>query len=183
MDINASGQVVGVSTDGSGRFHFVLWDGAQIKDLGSADFASRQRTPRVFINDRGEIAGSVAGKGFFWSAGGSAQTSEAIPSAGGSIEVAGLSEQGDVAGTILAGAGQHAFVWSPARGMVDLGDGGQGFNGAWVVDINNRGDVVGYTAACNLDGEYTDNVCQNHYAREPYGITGGQVRAILWRKQ
>lgn len=180
MDINASGQAVGVSTDGSGRYHFVVWDGAQIKDLGSADFASGQRTPRVFINDRGEIAGSVAGKGFFWNAAGGASIS--LPSSGGSLEVAGLNEEGDVAGTILAGAEQHAFVWSQARGMVDLGTGGQGFSGAWVVDINNRGDVVGYTAACNLDTEYSDNVCQNEYGGNPYGITGGQVRAILWRK-
>jgi probable HAF family extracellular repeat protein len=181
MDINASGQVVGVSTDASGHYHFVLWDGAQIKDLGLADFASGQRTPVVFINDRGEIAGSVAGKGLFWSA--AASASVPIPSSAGSLEVAALSEQGDVAGTILGGTEQHAFVWSQARGMVDLGTGGQGFNGAWVVDVNNRGDVVGYTAACVSDPEYSDNVCQNGYARNPGGITGGQVRAILWHKQ
>jgi probable HAF family extracellular repeat protein len=180
MDINASGQVVGLSTDGAGRYHFVLWDGAQIKDLGSADFADGQRTPRVLINDRGDIAGSVAGKGFFWNAGGGASVS--LPSSGGSLEVAGLNENGDVAGTILAGAEQHAFVWSQARGMVDLGTGGQGFSGAWVVDLNNRGDVVGYTAECVLDPQYTDNVCQNGYARHPSGIEGGEVRAILWRR-
>jgi len=178
MDINASGQVVGVSTDGSGHYHFVLWDGAQIKDLGSADFASGQRTPRVFINDRGDIAGSVAGRGFYMNGGGA---SVSLPASGGSLEVAELNQQGDVAGTILAGAEQRAFVWSQARGMVDLGTGGKGFSGAWVVDINSRGDVVGYTAACKLDF-FSENICENWYATDPSGLESGDVRAILWRK-
>lgn len=175
-DLNESGQVVGISTDGTGRYHFVLWHDDQIRDLGTADWIFPQHAaPHVVINDRGEIAGSVAGKAFFWNA----DSMITLPSAGGSIAVVGLNENGYVAGTIQTGAEQHAFVWSVAQGMVDLGTGPDGFSGAWVVDINARGDVLGYTAPCRAAA---GNRCADN-TRNPDSLKGTQVRAILWRKQ
>jgi probable HAF family extracellular repeat protein len=178
MDINASGQIVGISTDQTGRYHFVLWDNLGISDLGSTDRFHPQALPRVFINDRGDIAGSASGQAFFWSGG----VKTSLPSIGGSLEVVGLSENGEVFGNILRESSQHAFVWSQARGMLDLGTGAHGFSAAWVVDINGRGDVLGYTAPCILDAE---NHCRDFpidFGRNPL-LTRSDVRAILWRKK
>jgi probable HAF family extracellular repeat protein len=174
-DINQSGQVVGTSTDGTGRYHFVLWQDGTIKDLGFGDWTYPQNVPHVVINDRGQIAGSAGGKAFFWNA----DSMIALPSGGGSIVVVGLNENGYVAGTIQTGAEQHAFVWSLAQGMVDLGMGPDGFSAAWVVDINARGDIVGYTAPCKPAG---GNRCADS-TRNPGSLGGTQVRATLWRKR
>lgn len=178
MDINADGRVVGVSTDAARQFHFVLWEDDKIKDLGSATWAYPQSAPRIFNNDRGDIVGSVAGTAFFWNEDGKIT----LPSAGGLVDIVGMNENGEVAGTISTGTTQHAFVWSQARGLVDLGTGPPGFGAAWVVDINARGDIVGYSAPCRLDSR---NRCADSpiALKDPgWGVLGAtQVRAILWR--
>jgi probable HAF family extracellular repeat protein len=93
-----------------------------------------------------------------------------------------LGENGEVIGNSLAGAEQHVFVWSPARGMIDLGTGPSGFSAAWAVDINSRGDIVGYTAPCVLNSESRCTDYPIDYGFNP-AFTGGDVRAILWRKR
>jgi probable HAF family extracellular repeat protein len=165
-DVNQNGQVVGTSSDSLGNDHFVLWRNGTIVDLGPAATAYPGPGARLFINDHGQIVGSAGGEGFFWSDG----NRQPLGSLGGLIEVAGLNENGEVIGTRLTGTGeQHVFVWSQSRGMVDLGTGPHGFSGGWVVGINSRGDILGYTAPCVLD----------YYDRCAYP---SQVRAILWRK-
>jgi probable HAF family extracellular repeat protein len=79
------------------------------------------------------------------------------------MRVAGLNDNGEVVGTVfLSNNAQHVFVWSQARGMVDLGTGPHGLGAAWVTDINARGDILGYAAPS-------------------VGYGNGEVRAILWR--
>jgi probable HAF family extracellular repeat protein len=79
------------------------------------------------------------------------------------MRIVGLNDNGDVVGTVfLSAAAQHVFVWSQARGMIDLGTGPHGFGAAWVTDINARGDVLGYAAPS-------------------IGHGVDEVRAILWR--
>ena len=173
IDINESGQIVGLSTDASGNYHFVVWEQNTIKDLGPADWTFQQNAPQVFINDRGEIAGSVAGKAFFWTA----DTMITLPSSSGTVEIVGMNEHGVVAGTIHTGGEQRVFVWSRERGMVDLGTGPHRFGAAWVVGINARGDVLGYTGQCRPGGLYR---CAD-YPRNPDGLKGYQVRPVLWR--
>ena len=91
-------------------------------------------------------------------------------------QVVVMNEAGEVVGiTMTAGDEQHIFFWSEARGMVDLGTGPHGFTGAWAVDINARGDIIGYTAPC-----------PERYAPPNPPICGypqHETRAILWRKQ
>jgi probable HAF family extracellular repeat protein len=173
MDINEAGQIVGISTDHTGRYHFVLWQDDKIQDLGFADWVYPQPAAHIAINDHGEIAGSAGGKAFFWSQEGRVE----LPSTGGLVEVVGLNESREVVGNLLMGAQQHAFVWSPDRGMVDLGTGPHGFSAAWVVDINGRGDILGYTAPCTLESPSRCANSVNDYASG----SAMQVRAILWR--
>jgi probable HAF family extracellular repeat protein len=101
-----------------------------------------------------------------------------LPSLGGLVEVVGLNENGEVAGTIRIGAQQHAFVWTHDRGMVDLGIGPHGFDMAWIVDINDRGDILGYVGRCikvdNFNYRCGDGAI-------PGALRWTQVRAILWR--
>jgi probable HAF family extracellular repeat protein len=155
MDINAGGQVVGISNDVSGGYHFVLWEGDTVHDLGPAALGAS-----VVINERGQIAWAVGDHAYFWSDG----NKVTLPALGGTMRVIGLNDHGEVVGTVfLSAAAQHVFVWSQARGMIDLGTGPHGFGAAWVTDINARGDILGYAATS-----------------VGYG-GGGEVRAILWR--
>ncbi|HEY6091492.1 MAG TPA: PKD domain-containing protein [Gemmatimonadales bacterium] len=158
MDINESGQVVGITNDGwaSGAYHFVLWQGDTVQDLGPAPPGAGIV---IVINERGQIAGSAGDNAYFWSDG----NRVTLPSLGGMMRVAGLNDNGEVVGTVfLSNNAQHVFVWSQARGMVDLGTGPHGLGAAWVTDINARGDILGYAAPS-------------------VGYGNGEVRAILWR--
>ena len=165
MDINEASQIVGTSSDSAGRDHFVLWEDGRIRDLGPAP-GVWPLPVRAFINDRGQIAATAGGQGFFWSNG----DWQSLGSLGGAVDVNAISEDGHVIGSGESPDGrQHAFVWSEARGMVDLGTGPHGFGRAWVVDINARGDIMGFTGPCE---------------RRYYQRCGSppETRAILWRK-
>ena len=174
MDINENSQIAGISTDHLGRYHFVMWEGDQVTDLGLAEWTYPERAPQIVINDRGEMAGSVAGKAFFWTA----DTMLSLPSLGGLTEVVGINDRGEVVGNIRAGLQQHAFVWSRDRGMIDLGTGPHGFDAAWIVDINDRGDILGYVARCVRIDNFT-TACGD--SATPGAVRWTQVRAILWR--
>lgn len=164
--INESGQVVGYSTAADGSFHAVLWENATIRDLWTEPAGS---TGGSLINDRGQVAGSAGGEGFFWSSG----TLRLLGSlGGGGTIVVDINEAGTVVGTSKTTTGErHVFVWTEQGGIVDLGTGPHGFNTAGVVGISFRGDIVGFTAPCT-PGDYNHS-CD--YPTEP--------RAILWRKQ
>ena len=87
---------------------------------------------------------------------------------GGGTVVVDMNESAVVTGTSLTASGeQHAFVWTAARGMVDLGTGPAGFRCAWVVGISFGGDIVGYTA---------------QEGPSVHCASPSQTRAVLWRK-
>jgi len=173
QDINESGQIVGIST-GAGHYHFVLWQDDKVEDLGLADWSIGEPIPRIVLNNHGDIAASVGGRAYFWSGGVKTQ----LPSAGGALDVVQLNENGDVVGNIEMAGRQHVFVWSQSRGLIDLGTGPDGFAAAWVVDVNARGDILGYTAPCTLP--YNSAIRCIDRAVD-YWAT--QVRTVLWRKQ
>jgi len=171
LDINESGQIVGVSSDSGGHYHFVTWENGMIRDLGAIPHDYWASSARAFINERGQIAAWADGEGFFWSG----DNRRSFGSLGGSLEIVGMNDNGEVVGTVRVGAEQHVFVWSESRGLVDLGTGPHGFNAAWAVDINSRGDILGYAAPCDLSFYSGSRVCGTHAQGRP------QVRAILWR--
>jgi probable HAF family extracellular repeat protein len=169
FDINASGQSVGLSRGPDGQNHFVSWteEGA-VTDLGVAA-GSGWPAPRIAINDRGQITGSAGGQAFFWSDG----VAHPLGSLGGGhTQVVDLNQDGLVVGMgSTANGEQHVFIWSEARGMIDLGTGPQGLSGAWATGINNRGDVIGMSAQCVRPS--ADQECG----------PPDQPRATLWRVQ
>jgi len=130
MDINESRQVVGISNDVSGGYHFVLWEGDTVHDLGPAALGAS-----IVINERGQMAGAAGDHAYFWSDG----SKVTLPPLGGTMRVVGLNDNGDVVGTVFfSGSSQHVFFWSQSRGMIDLGTGPHGLGAASVTDINAR---------------------------------------------
>jgi len=168
-DINERGQIVGVSNDSIGAMHFVLWEGTTMRDLGAAPTTTSYLWPaNVRINDVGEIAASAAGTSAFWKNG----SWRPMGSLGGGTAVVALNEAGEVVGTSMTANGeQHVFVWSQARGMVDLGTGPHAFTAAWATGINARGDVTGYAAPCRMTLAW------------PFCDYPQETRAVVWRKQ
>lgn len=142
VDINARGQVIGVSTTVPGDLgsrHAFLWDGGMMQDLGS--FAP------VAINSAGQVAGNSAtaygeGHALLWDHG---AVQDLGFLAGGTLTRAVvLSQAGSVAGFANVGAGSsdwHAFVWDH-RTMHDLGT--MGYAASTATAINARGQVAGY---------------------------------------
>ena len=166
-DINERGQIVGWAFNGSIN-RAALWDATDLvpHDLGFGNGSGRA----VAINENGQIAGDnyESGEGFF-------RDGETVVSfgslGGGKTHVIAMNERGAVVGTSITASGDvHAFVWTRESGMRDLGTGPFGAPGvgAVVVDINDRGDVIGYAVPCptNYQG---------------YCSAGWSVRAILWR--
>jgi probable HAF family extracellular repeat protein len=137
-DINASGVIVGRSSDASQVPHCVLWQGTTlIRDLGF--IGSGNFCEAYGINDLGDIVGNantVSGgqsRGFLWRNGSFTQL-VGVASAAVDINNSGL-----IAGT----NGGIAVVWR--NGMIETLPalaGGTTYN--FVTDLNNNGDVVGY---------------------------------------
>src|SRR6185436_20200751 len=139
MDINGSGDVIGYGSGEPGEPHALLWPrGGTVRDLGPGT--------AVAINEAGEIAGAAdwsgSGDGFFWRQG----SRTILPSLGSHrTVVADLNDLSMVVGSSGTAQGEsHVFVWTPERGIVDLGAGLSAAQ-ANAVAINARGDIIGFT--------------------------------------
>lgn len=170
-DINEHGQIAGWSMDPTRAARAVLWDNGSMRDLGFR----QDWIFNVVINDQGKVTGwgdswstyPLTGQAFYWN-GGTVRILGSL--GGGNTRVVAINESGIVAGTSRTASGeQHAFIWSEQGGMIDLGTGPHGFNAAWVVGINTRGDVVGSTAQCPSDN--LETFC-----------SGTNRTGVLWRR-
>lgn len=125
--INDRGEVVGFSMTASGEPHAFVWRDGTMTDLGGMARAHG-------INNRGDIVGDRAAVPVRWR--GSAVTELSTRFGQGTA----INNRGQVAGYIFGGG---AFLWSGGR-TVDLGllpDA----TFAQVGDLNDRGQVVGYS--------------------------------------
>jgi probable HAF family extracellular repeat protein len=139
VDVTPGGLVVGWSTPaGSTVIHAVMWPrSGGIVDLGSLEGTSlaSEVTP-----DGRTIIGRTGGYGFVWTAG----TGMVKLSLGGSSSVAAaVNARGVVVGFSALPNGQpmHAFVWTAAAGIVDLGT--LGGSKSIASGINAKGEIVG----------------------------------------
>jgi probable HAF family extracellular repeat protein len=64
-----------------------------------------------------------------------------------------LNDRGQVVGSSSTPEGSHAFSWTAAAGMVDLGT--LGANYAYAYAVNNHGQVVGVSARLSLASSTT----------------------------
>jgi len=138
-DINNRGQVVGVAGLGN-----VLWDHGTMIDLGEI-------VP-VAINDRGQIVGSIRTANApeihaaLWE-NGTIVDLGVLPGGSSSFAVA-INNRGQIIGSSYSGdfgRGGRAFIWD--RGIMSELPGldGQEDQDTSASDINNRGQVVGYS--------------------------------------
>jgi probable HAF family extracellular repeat protein len=154
--INAGGQVVGRSTAAGGSGRAFSWTPAGgMVDLGTLGTASSSSEARD-VNHNGRVVGvSETGAGtrhaVTWTPAGAivdldtlgGWNSEAV-AVSSNDHVVGWSETTLAVGTpIPAGGPVHAFVWTPADGMMDLGTLG-GANSV-AVAVNGAGQVVGWS--------------------------------------
>lgn len=140
--LNGSAFAGGYADHADGTIHATLYNAAgAVTDLGNMG-GSGAYVMRV--NERGDAAGVFADAGanelgFFRSPGGAAVP---IGSRNGSVRlVADLNDRGEVVGITETPGGLAAYLWSRARGLVQLPRAGALESD--VFDINNRSESVG----------------------------------------
>ncbi len=140
--INAAGQVAGTAETALGRQHAFRYSGGNMLDLGTLDGFS---SSAMDINAVGDVVGESGGHAFLYRDG----LHDLGAPMGYSIARA-VNDAGQVVG--LNGSSPfdgHAFLYADGE-MIDLGTLGGGFSSAF--DINNHGEIVGWTDVEGVDG-------------------------------
>jgi probable HAF family extracellular repeat protein len=152
--INEAGDVTGTSDTVSEAGHAFLWRRGTMTDLGTLGGTSSMP---VAINDRGHVTGTstVAGSGpaqaFLWRDG----RMEELPSLGGTAgwpvsSPADINNRGQVVGNSTTPDGaSHAVLWQDGE-VVDLSAALDPVQPAFVVDVNDRGQVLGWVRGSPL---------------------------------
>lgn len=150
--INDRGQVVGHADTPNGSTHAFLWTPGQgMQDLGTLGGAASDAKA---INDVGQVtgtSGTAAGgedvHAFLWTA---AEGMGDLGSLGGDPTVAmAVNVAGWVVGRTLT-IPARAFLWLPSDGIRDLGRRGPVGRDAVASDVNDAGQVVGWSAGAFL---------------------------------
>ncbi len=145
-DINDHGQVVGYSPINPGISHAFIYDGTNgIQDL---DPAGAYSSYAYGINNAGQVVGNSSKlgstRGFIYDGG----ETQILGTLGGTTSLArNINDAGQVVGYSQNLAGDtHAFVYGDGQ-MIDLNevvDPGLGWTLVQAIDINARGQIVGY---------------------------------------
>jgi probable HAF family extracellular repeat protein len=152
--INDHGEVVGSAQTSTGAEHAFLWTRSEgMLDLGTLGGAWSQAHE---VNDRGEVDGNSqtstgATRAFFWTRKGGMVD---LGTLGGNTSGArAMNESGQVVGSAetdivecpggLCRNTEHAFSWTRAGGMVDLGTLAAGLGNSEATAVNDHGQVAG----------------------------------------
>ena len=136
VDISGDGTIAGTCSFSSGGSRVVVWRNGIMTDLGAGD--------AIAVNSNQQVLVRVGEVPFIWDVRTNPVTVVALGSLGGTSTVAiDINDLGQVVGTSQNTSGVfRPFLWTPRKGMVDLGTIGAGLRGqAW--GINNSGQIVG----------------------------------------
>ncbi len=131
--LNDSGVVVGASEMPNGNWHAFIWTaGGGMRDLAPGHATSTA----VGVNNAGQIVGTVDGMPALWQPNGDL----VVLAASGAAK--SINDSGHVVGfAIDANLVSHAFLWTPAAGLRDLGT--LGGDGGYAMGLNDKDQVVG----------------------------------------
>lgn len=149
LHINEHGSSVGFAHEPAGASHALVWDaGGRLTDLGTL---GGTEATGLTNNNRGEIAGmlNVTGtdyQAFLWS------RHKGLARAGLQTVPDGLNNAGELVGRINYANTNvgHAFVFSRARGLVDLHR--APFTSSSATQANDKGTVIGEMSNYNAPG-------------------------------
>ena len=155
--INDAGQVAGTQNPGVHPLDqpparaMLYTPGVGVQDLGTL---GGTRSEAYALNELGQVVGySTTAYGvlhaFLWTPGVGMQDLGALAGGLGSV-ARGINDRGEVVGqrtlpypTTTRNPETHAFLWTPAGGMQDIGALGGELTSSVAYDINNAGQVVG----------------------------------------
>lgn len=150
--INSLGQIVGTASNGGITGGAFIWSAS----TGIQPLSGIPQGTALKINDLGQVVGSgssTSGHAYLWEASSGARDLGTINNGFGEESLAyDLNNHGQVVGwsevPFLDGGAwsytEHAFIWSAATGVQDLGDLSGGINKSRAYATNNTGQVVGY---------------------------------------
>lgn len=146
--INNRGDVAGVSVTLSGQ-RATLWTSESVLDLGT--LPTHRTSEALGMNNRGQVVGSsgdpnVDRHAVFWDKGGAIRDLGTLPG-GATSRALGINDRGVVVGGSHSLAGNHAFVWTHEKGMLDLNGlatAPPGIVLTEAVAINPRGVILAY---------------------------------------
>jgi probable HAF family extracellular repeat protein len=153
-DVNDPEQIVGASSNGTVTRPFVWWRG-EMRDLGTVADGDAVPGRAWGINNHGDIVGfsRIAGstsQATLWA--GPNRNRLGQPVGLGSLgdgerfsEAFAINDRRQVVGrSLVTGSTERAFLWEQGAGMTDLG--ALGLNHSRAMDINQRGQIVGYAS-------------------------------------
>jgi probable HAF family extracellular repeat protein len=149
-DINERGDIAGISyRSGGSELQMVLWISGVIQDHGPLPLGEGVVKG---INERRQIVGysqnPLVTRGWVWQDG--VFTMLPLPDGATDSFAWDINDRGDIVG-VAVGESTHAVLWPAGGGVIDLGA-LPGHSGSWAQGIDNRGQVVGWSAG--PDGFY-----------------------------
>ena len=143
--INDHGSVVGGSNALTAARAFLRTASGQSREL--APLAGDTASTAFGVNNRNQAVGMSSGadgeRAVSWAADGTVSVLPGV--AGRSSRARAVSESGDVVGVVDSAAGARAVVWSAGGSAREIGA-LPGRAASEAIDINARGDIVGYSA-------------------------------------
>jgi probable HAF family extracellular repeat protein len=169
--INDRGEIVGSSGDlVQGTNRAVLWRNGRITQLSPAG----QDCEALDINNHSEIAGLCENEPVVWRDG-QMVTIGLLPGLTSAFAYA-INDKGSVVGTgIDFPLLQHGFLWQDGQ-LIELADAGVTMV---PLDVNDRGQVVGYASA-NPAGDEIEPVMWEDGRIRPLSGTWGSFHGIAW---